>query len=549
MRLRRVVILALCVPLVHAAAQAGTVVTTDHFGNLFHDGDTVSFTATVYAGSAPLAGTFETRVVDPYGRETHFQTESASVPALGQVSRAVTLDGDVRGLFEVTARMLAPESATDPVFTAHTTLAIVPYPKTPGLDERSNVGYFVVPTENGPFDESPRRDQIAEHMRNLGIKWVRYVHRSFSSDARRDRPDTTDDSWLDSAGFEAWVDAYRAHGISVLGGLFGSARWASTRPDDERIAPRVWQPYWAVSQPRLGDWDLYARTMVRRLRGRIDYWEIWNEPDGGLFYEPLEPDWGRRGEAFAALVQTSRAAIAAEDPGARLVVTFDPSPGTPAFEDAFMPAAGALVDVFGYHYGDAPSVALAESLFERHGLSARPFWNVEAFGLPANQLTHWIRQRAAGCTKSFPFVWNLFGDGLAPRLGSYPLGAGYAVDPLGIAVRTLSDKVGRAEFVRSFRMRARGLLNGYIFDDDGTIVIAIMQENPDVPAWGASPGDSVSVKVPRDTAAVIVTDLMGNSRTVEPDDRRRVQLPLDGNPVFVEGIDVSRRRPLRWVRR
>jgi hypothetical protein len=37
-------------------------------------------------------------------------------------------------------------------------------------------------------------------------------------------------------------------------------------------------------------------------------------------------------------------------------------------------------------------------------------------------------------------------------------------------VRTPSDKVGRAAFVRTFPLRSRGLLNGYIFDDEGTIV-------------------------------------------------------------------------------
>src|SRR5262249_22679403 len=162
-------------------------------------------------------------------------------------------------------------------------IAIVPLPPVPGFDDRSAVGYFAAPQEDGVYDETPIADDIAGEMQDLGIKWVRYGY-SWNRDARRYRPDTSDPSWLDTSAYETWVDTYRAHGMKVMANLSSTARWASTQADNDNPITYQGQPtglgyIWGAATPVTADYQLFLQTMQSRLAGRISDWEIWNEPE------------------------------------------------------------------------------------------------------------------------------------------------------------------------------------------------------------------------------------------------------------------------------
>ncbi len=533
-----------------SAMGAAVTITSSKFGNLFHDTEPATFDVNVISGFASVDGVLVTDVQDPYGRVVLHDQHPVSI-VWSSATRSLTIGSALKGRFAVTAKLYDRALTEPPLVSVQSAIGIVAPPPTPGFDDRSAVGYFVLPSEGDPFDETPNADLIARQMQDLGVKWVRYGYR-WGTDTRRDRPNTADPAWLDTSRYETWVDAYRAHGIKVMGNLSGSARWASTQPDDEREILFHGEsvglgPIWAAATPVADDWALFVRTMQERLLGRIDDWEIWNEPDGYLFYEPalvLAP--AVAAQRFGDLVALSKATLAAVNPDARVIVSFSNSGNLP-FESSVVPRAGPSLDAFGFHYGEALAVTYARFIFSLYGVPPKPFWNTEAFGGTRDALPRWIHQRAAGATRIFPYIWAFFQVGNPVYFGVSPLGPSYTPEALALAVRTLSDEIGHADFVRTFPILGQPGINGYVFVDGSRTVIVVLREDPEVDVWApAQPTLQLVVKVPVGTPNVRVLDGMGNATTLVPN-AGQVRLPLDGNPVYVEGVAAIAPQPLEFV--
>ncbi len=535
-------------------AGAGVTIGTAKFGNLFHSADVKDFAVSVTSGSFGFSGWLVTEVRDPYGRLVLQDERPFTAPATASVSERYQITGALNGVYDVTTSALVPLRTSPPAWQAETTIGVVPPPPTPDFDDRSAVGYYLLPDPS----ELALADDVAQQLQDLGIKWVRMGHQEWALDARAARPDVTDPAWLDTAAFDVWVDALRAHGVQVVAQLFGSARWASSDPNNTTDAGLG--PYWRLASPQTGDWDRYVRTMAARFAGRIRHWELWNEPDSSLFFEPTLSAANQRtlaGQRFAQVAQIASSALRSTDPANRVILNLANASST-TFPSAFFPPAGNTFDAFGYHYADGPEVAGARTLLQTSGLSAKALWNTEAYGRSLNpyrpgkdMLPVWFRSRAAGASRLLHFIYHIiydFDDVAGFReFGEYPVHMDYTPKPLAVAMRTLSDLVGPADFVRSFQVRTDGTLIGYVFDRAGRTVIAVLREGtPGVDVWGSTPGRKVVVKVPAGTGSVTVTDLMSNATTLTSS-VGEVALPLDGNPVFVEGVSATPSRPLDFV--
>jgi len=70
------------------------------------------------------------------------------------------------------------------------------------------------------------------------------------------------------------VAAHEKHGIDILGILAAAPDWATGEPNLE-----AW-PGKLPGRAHFADWGNYVETLVRRYKGRIKYWEVWNEPYG-----------------------------------------------------------------------------------------------------------------------------------------------------------------------------------------------------------------------------------------------------------------------------
>src|SRR5262249_30178829 len=74
---------------------------------------------------------------------------------------------------------------------------------------------------------------------------------------------------------DRYVSLARQHGTGILLTLGGSPPWASARPQ----VPSHYTPGFTAEPADLNDWRTYVRTVASRYKGRIQAYEIWNEPN------------------------------------------------------------------------------------------------------------------------------------------------------------------------------------------------------------------------------------------------------------------------------
>ena len=169
---------------------------------------------------------------------------------------------------------------------------------------------------------------------------------------------------------DAWVAAAQAHGNpDIVLTLGQSPAWASARPNE-----RSYNGAGAPAEPRsIADWKDYVQRVATRYRGRIRYYEIWNEPNDPDFYSGTV-------EKMVELTNAAAQVLKAVDP-ANIVIS--PPPYTAGYLDQFLTAGGgAAVDIIAYHVYATPPEAAAPALAEvrlvlaRHNVT-KPLWDSE----------------------------------------------------------------------------------------------------------------------------------------------------------------------------
>lgn len=124
----------------------------------------------------------------------------------------------------------------------------------------------------------------------------------------------------DWASFDALIEAPVRYHLQILPVVWGSPAWVARKPADLPLA-------------KLSAWDLFLREAVMRYGPGgsfwaehsavspdplpyepIRLWQIWNEPNFFYFSSPVNP------AAYAKLVTSSHATIAAVDRGAKLIL-------------------------------------------------------------------------------------------------------------------------------------------------------------------------------------------------------------------------------------
>ena len=182
------------------------------------------------------------------------------------------------------------------------------------------------------------------------------------------------------------VEQATTRGVAVLLTLGRTPTWASARPDEVSGAMLG-----SAAEPaNLCDWDAYVRAVAMRYAGRVEGYEIWNEPAFADFENPYREDGSAKqyftgtSGALVRMTQRARAIVKAIDPRALIV-----GPGVTCEANglgrlgAFLDAGGGeLCDVIGYHfYQPYPEDVVAEAqglnaLLLARGL-ARPIWDTE----------------------------------------------------------------------------------------------------------------------------------------------------------------------------
>jgi hypothetical protein len=197
------------------------------------------------------------------------------------------------------------------------------------------------------------------------------------------------------AKLDSYINMAQQHGTGVLLTLGQSPAWASARPPEPTAEPA-----------NMDDWRNYVKTVVERYKGRIQAYEVWNEPN-------LPPFWSGTTDQMIALTKEASQIIHSVDPAALVV---SPSAtatyGTPWLEEFLKKGAAQYVDVIGYHFYVTPKppedlipfIQKVRQIMTANGAGRKPLWNTETGWL---EPSHFDSDEAAAgvLARSYILAW------------------------------------------------------------------------------------------------------------------------------------------------
>lgn len=214
-----------------------------------------------------------------------------------------------------------------------------------------------------------------------GVKWARCQTGWNRCEKERG---TYDFAWLDEI-----VDKLLAEGIQSWFNVgFGNPLYMEETYSEAAVG--CVPLYYGEETVRA--WENYVSALARHFRGRVRFYEIWNEPNLPAFWQPRDPD----PEEYACLVRLTGMRIREEDPSARIGACV--SGGNSWYTQHFLRSGiASFLDFFSIHpYSVQPELNCAEtakalrSTLDSCGASHVELWQGEcgfASWFPEN---HWL---------------------------------------------------------------------------------------------------------------------------------------------------------------
>ncbi len=266
-----------------------------------------------------------------------------------------------RGMWKLRAQVLAGDgkALSSPV---ELIWARLPRPKVLA-PEKSYFGMHV------PLSERYVRIGLA-----LGVRWTRLHDTSMVGKWAVVEPQPGTYKFFDEG-----VDIARRNGMQVLGMMDGAPRWASTTPREG---------YWGIwhipdAPGALDAWSRYCSAVAGHFKGRIDTWEVWNEPWGNWFLAA-----GGKPELYAELMARAHRALKAANPNGTLIGVDTYAGSDAAWTAPVLAKAGtSAFEAMSFHeyndalFGSPNSIPMQRArtfneLMAQNG-GAKPLWNTE----------------------------------------------------------------------------------------------------------------------------------------------------------------------------
>jgi hypothetical protein len=201
------------------------------------------------------------------------------------------------------------------------------------------------------------------------------------------------------------VELAQRHGVEILYTLGIAPKWAAARPNDGS----AYGDGPTASEPKnIEDWRNYIKTVATRYKGKIRYYEIWNEPNLKHFFSGTP-------EQMVTLAREAYTVLKEIDPSIQVV-----SPGVFSdyggwnWLDEYLGKGGkTYADIIGAHFyaNKTPEETLSlihevQKVMEKHGLAQKPLWNTETgFGNKQERTYFSEEDSMAYVAKSYILNW------------------------------------------------------------------------------------------------------------------------------------------------
>jgi hypothetical protein len=178
----------------------------------------------------------------------------------------------------------------------------------------------------------------------------------------------------DFSRLDGLVAKAQQHNVDVILPLAMTPQWASQRPNE----PSSYTRGAAAAPVNIDDWIDYVKTVTARYKGRIAYYEMWNEMN-------VAGTWTGSAAEIVSLQLAAYTAIKSVDPDAKLIsASLTTSNGLALLGHLLDLGYANSADIIGYHFYVTPSQPEAiatlysqvSSLLRQHGVN-KQIWNTE----------------------------------------------------------------------------------------------------------------------------------------------------------------------------
>ncbi len=207
---------------------------------------------------------------------------------------------------------------------------------------------------------------------------------------------------------DAYVNAASAHGIGVMFANNGAPPWAVSSQSTCHAAS--YGTICSGSVANIQDWKNFVTALVTRYKGRIQAYELWNEPQNGFSGTVAE---------MVSLTNAEHDIIRSIDPAATILSPSAISYGSQYLDNYF--ASGGTKDIDGvaiHAYpntnNDIAEVIVASmtssvrSVMSKYGLSSKALWDTESsWGYVSKGAITNPDSRAAFVARSYLLHWSM----------------------------------------------------------------------------------------------------------------------------------------------
>ena len=306
--------------------------------------------------------------------------------------------------------------------------------------------------------------------------------------------------------FDLYVSTAVQYNKEIIYTLGRIPTWASSKPTDPK--PNIAAPQ------NIEDWRNYVRTVATRYKGKIKYWEMWNETNTQSFYTGTT-------EKMLEMTIAAREELKAVDPN-NVILSPNVVNGDEWLDKFLYLGGGQYVDIISIHrYSsfkpelEQPYYASVKNVMDHHGIGNKPIWDTEGatWGTPPSAADAvgalarmYILRWAWGFSNFCWYGWDLdVGNPLSQPNHIQPTASGIAYDEVvkwlqGNQMMNIQHDTNGTWIVDI--KQADGTLSYIVWNQNGTQVFNIpanwsIQNKKDLAglATDVTPGSSISIGV------------------------------------------------------